>query len=149
MLPDLRALFSMMSLLLGLQMGEHGLTIGEQRSKFLEVLVCVWTSAENVIKALVQRETACLEKFSDFSGDTQQGIFGGSGGYHPTKEAKLSVLQNFLKICPYILPRNEKLSTGVLWHNDLHIYNIFVDIENPSQITGVIDWQGTPICPMK
>lgn len=106
------------------------------------------TSAENVVKALVQREIACLEKFPSFPRDTQQGIFGGPGGYHPTKEAKLSVLRDFLKICPHLLPEEEKLSTGVLWHNDLHMHNIFVDSENPSQITSIIDWQGTPIYPM-
>jgi hypothetical protein len=100
------------------------------------------------MKALVQRETTCLEKFSTFPRDTQQGIFGGPGGYHPTKEAKLSVLRDFLKICPHLLPRNEKLCAGVIWHNDLHMHNIFVDSENPSQITSIIDWQGTPINPM-
>lgn len=100
-------------------------------------------SAENVVKALVKREIACLEKFPSFPRDTQQGIFGGPGGYHPTKEAKLSVLRDFLEICPHLLPEEEKLSTGVLWHNDLHMHNIFVDSENPSQITSIIDWQGT------
>ncbi|CAG8271823.1 unnamed protein product [Penicillium nalgiovense] len=113
-----------------------------------EVEVPRGTSAENVLKALVKRETACLEKFSTFPRDTQQGIFGGPGGYHPTTEAKLSVLQDSLKICPHLFPRNEKLCTGVIWHNDLHMHNIFVDSENPSQISSIIDWQGTPIYPM-
>ncbi|CAI7609194.1 unnamed protein product [Penicillium palitans] len=146
MLPNLRASSLTMNLRLGPQLDEHGSTTGEQRSKFLEVLV--WTSAENVVKSLVQREIACLERFPSFPRDTQQGIFGGPGGYHPTKEAKLSVLHDFLKICPHLLPKEEKVSTGVLWHNDLHMHNIFVDSENPSQITSIIDWQGTPIYPI-
>lgn len=106
------------------------------------------TSAENLMKALVQRETACLEKFPTFPRDCQQGIFGGPRGYHPTKETKLSVLRDFLKICPHIMPRNEGLSAGVMWHNDLHTDNIFVDVQNPSQITSIIDWQGMPVYPM-
>ncbi|CAG8150304.1 unnamed protein product [Penicillium nalgiovense] len=113
-----------------------------------EVEVPRGTSAENVMKALIKRETACLGKFSTFPRDTQQGIFGGPGGYHPTTEAKLSVLQDSLKICPHLILRNEKLCTGVIWHNDLHMHNIFVDSENPSQISSIIDWQGTPIYPM-
>jgi hypothetical protein len=44
------------------------------------------------MKALVQRELACLNKFSEFPRDCQQGIFNGPGGYRPTKEAKVSVL---------------------------------------------------------
>jgi hypothetical protein len=40
------------------------------------------------MKALVQRELACLNKFSEFPRDCQQGIFNGPGGYRPTKEAK-------------------------------------------------------------
>lgn len=165
MLPNLRASSLTMNLRLGPQLDEHGSTTGEQRPKFLEVLVCVFltlaylrnsitidlllgTSAENVAKSLVRREIACLERFPSFPRDTQQGIFGGPGGYHPTKEAKLSVLHDFLKIRPHLLPKEEKLSTGVLWHNDLHMHNIFVDSENPSQITSIIDWQGTPIYPI-
>ncbi|KAJ6181243.1 Aminoglycoside phosphotransferase [Penicillium mononematosum] len=120
----------------------------DNRRAEVEVHRGPWISAENVMKSLVQRETACLEKFPTFPRDTQQGIFGGPSGYHPTKEAKLSVLRDFLKICPHLLPRNEKLCAGVIWHNDLHMHNIFVDSGNPSQITSIIDWQGTPIYPM-
>lgn len=72
----------------------------------------------------------------------------GPGGYHPTKEAKRSVLQDFLKIRPHIIPRHEKILAGVIWHNDLHMDNIFVDTNNPPQITGIIDWQAVPIYPM-
>lgn len=100
------------------------------------------------MEALVQRETACLKKFSTFPRDCQQGIFGGPGCYKPTHKAKVSVLQDFLKIYRYISPQSEKFSAGILWHNDLHTDNIFVDISNPSQITSIIDWQCVPVYPM-
>lgn len=45
-------------------------------------------------------------------------------------------------------PRIDALSSGILWHNDLHTDNIFVDAENPSQITGILDWQGVSINPI-
>ncbi|KGO74684.1 Aminoglycoside phosphotransferase [Penicillium italicum] len=107
-----------------------------------------WTSADDVMEALVHREKACLKKFSTFPRDCQQGIFGGPGCYNPTHKAKLSVLQDFLKIYRYITPQDKNISAGMIWHNDLHTENIFVDINNPSQITSIIDWQCVPVYPM-
>ncbi|OJJ42503.1 hypothetical protein ASPZODRAFT_105245 [Penicilliopsis zonata CBS 506.65] len=106
-----------------------------------------WPSADSVIKALVQRETKCLETFPTFPRDRQQGIFSGPGGYHPSKEAKLSVLQDLIKVSPYLIPRGEALSAGMIWHNDLHTENIFIDNVD-CRITSIIDWQGVPIYPM-
>jgi hypothetical protein len=100
------------------------------------------------MKALVQRELACLNKFSEFPRDYQQGIFNGPGGYRPTKEAKVSVLQEFLKIYQYILPKDDALNMGIIWHNDLHTDNIFVAKDDPTQITSIIDWQAIPIYPI-
>ncbi|OQD75577.1 hypothetical protein PENDEC_c006G05661 [Penicillium decumbens] len=99
-----------------------------------------WNSAESVMEALVQRETACLKKFTTFPQDCQQGIFGGPGCYHPSHKAKLSVLQDFLKIHHHIIPHSKGITGGIIWHNDLHTDNIFVDPDNPSQITSIIDW---------
>ncbi|BDD54549.1 hypothetical protein MAP00_000159 [Monascus purpureus] len=106
-----------------------GPTIGralfDKRRGEIDVPRGPWTSADNLMKALVQREAAYLEEFPSFpQALPAQGLFGGPGGYHPTKEAKLSVLQDFLKICPHIIPRDEKVLTGVIWHNDLHVDNI-------------------------
>lgn len=141
MLLYLRVSSLMMSSPLGLQSAEHCLTREEEKLMFLGALVCgllpstttllltlssiLGTSADNLMKALVQREAAYLEEFPSFpQALPAQGLFGGPGGYHPTKEAKLSVLQDFLKICPHIIPRDEKVLTGVIWHNDLHVDNI-------------------------
>lgn len=164
MLLHLRVSSLMMSSPLGLQSAEHGLTIEGEKLMFLGALVCgllactttllltlysiLGTAADDLMEALVQREAACLEKFQTFPQDCQQGLFGGPGGYRPTKEAKLSVLQDFLKIRPHIIPRDEKVLAGVVWHNDLHMDNVFVDTEDPSQITSIIDWQAVPIYPM-
>ncbi|GAB1208000.1 hypothetical protein APSETT445_006737 [Aspergillus pseudonomiae] len=107
-----------------------------------------WASSSSTMNALVKRELACVSKFSKFPRDTQQGIFNGPGGYHPTKEAKLSVLQDFLKIYQHILPKDDGLNAGIIWHNDLHSDNIFVDQDKPTTITSIIDWQAVPIYPM-
>lgn len=102
------------------------------------------------MNALAQREIACLHKFPIIPRHTQQGIYNGPGGYHPTKEAKLSVLSDFLKVYKYILPKgaDDTLNTGIIWHNGLHADNIFVDEDNHTEITGIIDWQAVHISPM-
>ncbi|KAB8255378.1 kinase-like domain-containing protein [Aspergillus pseudonomiae] len=94
-----------------------------------------WASSSSTMNALVKRELAC-------------GIFNGPGGYHPTKEAKLSVLRDFLKIYQHILPKDDGLNAGITWHNDLHSDKIFVDQDKPTTITSIIDWQAVPIYPM-
>ncbi|PWY70925.1 hypothetical protein BO70DRAFT_414774, partial [Aspergillus heteromorphus CBS 117.55] len=107
-----------------------------------------WTSTSLTMNALARRETACLDAFPQFPRDTQQGIFNGPGGYWPTRKAKLSVLQDFLKISSHVAPKDDALNAGIIWHNDLHTDNIFVDEANPTQITAIIDWQGVPVYPM-
>ena len=102
-------------------------------------------SANHVLEALALREIACIEKFPAFLRECQQGFFGGPEGYHPTKQAKLSVLHDFLKICLHVIPKDDTISAGINWHNDLHMDNIFVDTADPTQITSIIDWQAVPI----
>ncbi|KAE8150026.1 hypothetical protein BDV25DRAFT_129895 [Aspergillus avenaceus] len=107
-----------------------------------------WMTTDNTFKALAMRELACVNTFSRFPRDGQQGIFYGPGGYHPTKQAKVSVLQDFLNIYQHILPKDNELNTGIIWHNDLHTDNILVDEKDPTKITSIIDWQAVPIYPM-
>lgn len=101
------------------------------------------------MNAFVQREMACINTFPTFLKDCQQGIFNGPGGYIPTHQSKARVLRDFEKILEHILPKRDSLNTGIIWHNDLHSENIFVDTTTDSpRITSIIDWQGTPIYPM-
>ena len=48
---------------------------------------------------------------------------------------------------PFVLEKKEACRASVLWHNDLHSDNIFVDKDNPALITGIIDWQAVPLNP--
>lgn len=88
-----------------------------------------------------------LDKFADLSTEHQQGIFRGPDGYHPTKAFKKSVLRDFLKILPYLSPQDDMYTAPILWHKDLHADNIFVDSDDPTRITGIIDWQGVHVHP--
>ncbi|KAF1986345.1 hypothetical protein K402DRAFT_412733 [Aulographum hederae CBS 113979] len=82
-----------------------------------------WKTAEDVMVAVCQREVACLNTFPRFPRD------------------------HFLKILPYVHPGNDAYMASILWHSDLHSENIFVDENNSTQITGIIDWQGTCLNP--
>lgn len=95
----------------------------------------------------MERETSCLETFSDFPTDRQQGIFNGPAGYHPSKSAKRAVIQDYSRVLPYLIPKDDSHIASMLWHNDLHSDNIFVDKEHPTQITGIIDWQAVHLSP--
>jgi hypothetical protein len=95
----------------------------------------------------MNREIACLNTFSEFPADRQQGIFNGPGGYQPSKASKMAVIQDYSKVLPYLVPRDGPYTASMLWHNDLHSENIFVNEECPTEITGIIDWQGVHVSP--
>lgn len=68
--------------------------------------------------------------------------------YQPTREKKLFACEAALQTLPQILPKEQWASTFHMWHDDLHAENIFVDADNPTAITAIIDWQSTHIVPM-
>ncbi|KAL3443043.1 kinase-like domain-containing protein [Aspergillus insuetus] len=107
-----------------------------------------WFSAQDALRALGRREEACVEKFPTFQRDCQQCIFGGPGGYQPTKEAKTLGPARLSQKYRHIMTKSKELCAGVISHNDLHTDNMFVDTENPSKVTSIIDWQGVPVYPM-
>ncbi|OAT02100.1 uncharacterized protein BDCG_17386 [Blastomyces dermatitidis ER-3] len=47
----------------------------------------------------------------------------------------------------YLFTRSSPTSTPTLFHPDLHKRNIFVSKDNPTAITGFIDWQSTSVEP--
>lgn len=99
------------------------------------------------MNSLIQREKTCINAFSSSPKDCQQGIFNGPDGYHPNHQSKLKTLQDFEKILQYMLPKCDSLKSGIIWHNDLHSENIFVNATDPTRIVGIIDWQATPVYP--
>lgn len=77
-----------------------------------------------------------------------QGLFYGPGQYRPTPDSKLSALSKYLKVAKHLLPKNESLRASIMWHGDLHVNNIFVNPENPTEIVGIIDWQSVHLSPV-
>ncbi|PGH18880.1 hypothetical protein AJ80_04298 [Polytolypa hystricis UAMH7299] len=72
----------------------------------------------------------------------------GPEGYQPDRALKLSVCRDVLKVVDHILPSNPACQKPVLWHKDLHLDNIFVDPEKPTEIVGLIDWQNARVAPL-
>ncbi|KAL8970320.1 MAG: hypothetical protein Q9197_003870 [Variospora fuerteventurae] len=105
-----------------------------------------WSSARDYLRALAAREERCIEQLGITS--HQLGLFGGPDSYKPTSASKISVLEDYSKIAGYLVPNNVATHSPVLWHGDLHMSNIFVDPDDPTKITGLIDWQATNIAPL-
>lgn len=72
----------------------------------------------------------------------------GPGTYQPTRENKLNALTCYLELIKFLLPSDESISTSNLWHRDLHVANVFVNPDNPVEITGIIDWQSIELSPL-
>lgn len=58
------------------------------------------------------------------------------------------MLNDYLKVGSYLLPADRSVLPGCLWHNDLHSDNIFVNPEQPAEITCLIDWQSAHVKPL-
>lgn len=106
--------------------------------------------AGNTIKeyktSAVARERMAIEKLNGLP--RQDVMVCGPKLYVPTKERKLTALELLERVLPFILPLQDELVANHIWHNDLHAENIFVNTEEPTQITGIIDWQSTYIAPL-
>ena len=97
--------------------------------------------------AVAFKEIACVEKGLRYP-QFPEGLFYGPNQYQPSAAKKISALKNYLKVAPYVLPKEEVTHASVLWHSDLHAQNIFVDAENPARILGIIDWQSVSASPL-
>jgi len=72
----------------------------------------------------------------------------GPGLYVPTHAKKLAALHSYIRIAKFLVPIDPSITASHLWHDDLHDENIFVDAKNPTEITGIIDWQSAQVAPL-
>ncbi|KAK2757898.1 hypothetical protein FQN54_004304 [Arachnomyces sp. PD_36] len=103
-----------------------------------------WKSIEDYFAGVAKREIAWL--------DTMRRGDAGSRSEVSEKQQELAaihmgLLEQFLAVLPYIIPKDKAIGYPTLWHTDLHHDNIFVDESDPSKITGIIDWQGVEAAP--
>ncbi|EGC45217.1 phosphotransferase enzyme family protein [Histoplasma capsulatum var. duboisii H88] len=105
-----------------------------------------WKTAEEYEIATGMREIACIEQFSQLP-SSPIALYG-PGTYRPSKAKKLEAARGYLKFVKYLLPDDESIQTSHIWHNDLHVENIFVNPNDPSEILGFLDWQSTELAPL-
>jgi hypothetical protein len=103
-------------------------------------------SALDYFKAIGKRELASIQQL-DLSLRSPVSIFG-PGVYEPNKRRKIRAVENFLDVLPLLMPRDPALLKPCLWHSDLHDENIFVNPEDPTEVTAMIDWQSIEIAPL-
>lgn len=67
-----------------------------------------------------------------------------------TAEDHITLREMAIKLLPKLagLFSMKQSARPTLWHTDLHMGNIFVSEQDPSQIVSIIDWQHTSISPL-
>ncbi|KAL8840496.1 MAG: hypothetical protein Q9176_003822 [Flavoplaca citrina] len=105
-----------------------------------------WNTLEEYESAIGHRETICVRSLPRLPRSPV--TLCGPGTYQPTREKKLKALQCYLAIFKYLLPTDQSIQSSCLWHDDLHVENIFVDPDKPTEVVGIIDWQSTELAPL-
>ncbi|KAF4215038.1 hypothetical protein CNMCM8980_008787 [Aspergillus fumigatiaffinis] len=71
------------------------------------------------------------------------------GPHYGSKDEHIQILKSASKIMPMLAGYTplQRFSNPTLWHDDLHLGNIFVCDEDPTNVLSIIDWQFTSIMP--
>ncbi|EEQ34651.1 hypothetical protein McanCB56680_003121 [Microsporum canis] len=105
-----------------------------------------WNSLHEYRIAIGLREKLAIENSP--CAPKQLAMLYGPGLYKPTLEKRLDAVKSYLKLASFLLPSDPLLTSGHLWHDDLHSENIFVSQKKPTEVVGIIDWQSTQISPL-
>lgn len=101
---------------------------------------------EEYLLAIGRREVACVKSLPQLPKSPV--TLCGPGTYQPSREKKLKALQCYLAMVEYLVPTDQSIRSPCLWHGDLHVDNIFVHPNNPTEVLGIIDWQSTEVAPL-
>lgn len=115
-------------------------------STYIADVYMVGNTLEECQSAIGYREIACVKSLPQLPKSPI--TLCGPGTYQPTRERKLKALHSYLTIMKYVLPTDQSITTSCLWHDDLHVENIIVNPENPTEVLGIIDWQTTELAPL-
>ncbi|KAJ9211159.1 hypothetical protein DTO166G4_7185 [Paecilomyces variotii] len=95
-----------------------------------------WSNAADYAMSVGRREIAWIKHYA-VAKEPSDPLLASTAQNDP--EAHVQLLEKYLKVAPYLVEVDQELSESILWHDDLHGSNIFVD---GNRITSVIDWQG-------
>lgn len=101
---------------------------------------------EDYKRAIGHREIYCIRNMRELPKSPI--TLCGPGTYIPSREKKVAAVNDYLAILHYLLPTDPSISSPYLWHSDLHADSIFVREDDPTEITGIIDWQSAEILPL-
>ncbi|RAH67161.1 uncharacterized protein BO66DRAFT_413745 [Aspergillus aculeatinus CBS 121060] len=105
-----------------------------------------WDTVDAYERATGEREAYCTRSMEQLPRSPIAIHY--SGTYQPSRETKLFAIESFLKVVDLLLPGDEDISASCIWHDDLHVENVFVNPEDPSEIYAFIDWQSTELAPL-
>ncbi|PGH13534.1 hypothetical protein AJ80_06284 [Polytolypa hystricis UAMH7299] len=105
-----------------------------------------WNTALEYEVASGRREMRAIEELSQIP-KSPIAIYA-PGTYQPSKKKKIAAVQGYLNIVKYLLPLDKSIQMSHIWHDDLHVGNIFVNPDNPPGILGFIDWQAAELAPL-
>ncbi|PYH99089.1 hypothetical protein BO71DRAFT_415805 [Aspergillus ellipticus CBS 707.79] len=104
-----------------------------------------WAEFSEYAISIVQREFAYIAKAR---AEVQHQL------HNFNESQSIDEYQNLLEKVNMILPvlshdrRVTDVSDPVVWHTDLHVGNIFVSVNEPCIVKGIIDWQSSQTCPL-
>ncbi|RAH45623.1 aminoglycoside phosphotransferase family protein [Aspergillus brunneoviolaceus CBS 621.78] len=104
-----------------------------------------WASLTQYLQAVGTREVKAIQSLEP---PKTVALFCGPKLYRPDTENKLTALAWYQQTVDALIPKDAAITRPCLWHNDLHDDNVFVDPQNPGEITGIIDWQSCHISPL-
>ncbi|QIX02457.1 hypothetical protein AMS68_007974 [Peltaster fructicola] len=105
-----------------------------------------WSTLDAYLGALGHRELRCIAEVSRLP--KSRSCICGPGLYQPTRQKKTKAAHLYLKLFRALIPTDRDLTQPTAWHHDLHVENIFVDPDDPTVITSIIDWQSTEVIPL-
>ncbi|KAI9693396.1 MAG: hypothetical protein M1820_009325 [Bogoriella megaspora] len=105
-----------------------------------------WQSATEYCRAAARRELNALQSIT--KEPKQLFMICGPKLYSPSPGKKKAAIEAYEKIVDWLIPTDATITAGQLWHNDMHDENIFVDPEDVTKITAIIDWQSVDIAPL-
>ncbi|KKZ64263.1 hypothetical protein EMCG_09761 [[Emmonsia] crescens] len=106
-----------------------------------------WSSVLEYRKGIALREISAIKNLSYIPKQMAM-IYGPGQLYQPTLAKKLASLESYMQILKYLLPTDPSLTSGHIWHDDLHHENVFMNPDNPTEILGILDWQSVQIVPL-
>ncbi|KAL3456589.1 hypothetical protein BJX64DRAFT_38537 [Aspergillus heterothallicus] len=114
----------------------------DERAK-LEIDRGPWIHASKYIEAPARREIAWIRNYGRYLAPGHPSFF---WRRQYSRNDHIHLLENYLSVAPFLLPKDESFLASHLWHRDFHFSNMFVD--NKGHITNIIDWPNTYARPL-